>query len=269
MKFAGCFILVSVLLAAALASAQDAAVSSKPYAPIVTRNVFGLVPIPVVDPAASLPPPEPPPKITPNGIMTIFGQLQVLFKVAVKPPPGQPAKDDSFVMSEGERQDEIEVVKIDEAAGVITFNNHGTVQELPLVATPASSGAPAGPGGGPGTRGNPGTVIPSPMSPPGGGPAPSAGNDPFGRPPPMVQQAGGPSLASTMPGFGGAGRSGTANTPQPQEALSPEAQVLMIEAQRAKWIQEGNPGAAILPPTPLTPEVTGQNPTPTVPTVRR
>ena len=56
MKFTGCFILVAVLLAAALAPAQDAAVSSKPYSPIVTRNVFGLVPIPVVDPASTLPP---------------------------------------------------------------------------------------------------------------------------------------------------------------------------------------------------------------------
>lgn len=262
MKFTGCFILVAVLLAAALAPAQDAAVSSKPYSPIVTRNVFGLVPIPVVDPASTLPPPEPPPKITPNGIMTIFGQLQVLFKVAVKPPPGQPAKDDSFVMSEGERQDEIEVVKIDEAAGVITFNNHGTVQELPLVATPASSGAPAGPGGGPGPRGNLGTVIPSPMPPPGGGPAP-AGNNPFGRPPPVVQQAGGPSLASTMPSFGGAGSSGTANTPQSQEKLSPEAQIIMMEHQRAQWQAEGNPAAAILPTTALTPLMNGQGGTPT------
>jgi hypothetical protein len=248
---------VAGLLAAALASAQDAAVSSKPYSPIVTRNVFGLVPIPVVDPAASLPPPDPPPKITPNGIMTIFGQLQVLFKVAVKPPPGQPAKDDSFVMSEGERQDEIEVVKIDEAAGVITFNNHGTVQELPLVATPASSGAPAGPGGGLGPRGNRGTVIPSPMPPPGGGPAP-AGNDPFGRPPPMVQQAGGPSTSVGLSG----GRLGTPSAPQPQEKLSPEAQIIMMEAQRAQWIQEGNPNHVVIPPTPITDQVTGGNPNP-------
>jgi hypothetical protein len=31
-----------------------------------------------------------------------------------------------------------------------------------------------------------------------------------------------------------------------------------MEAQRAKWLDEGNPAAAIVPPTPLTAEVTGQ-----------
>src|ERR1039457_2272658 len=51
-----------------------------PYAAISTRNIFGLLPPP--------PPPSPEdeakkdlPKITPTGIMGIFGHYQVLFKV--------------------------------------------------------------------------------------------------------------------------------------------------------------------------------------------
>ena len=88
----------------------------------------------------------PPPKITPNGIMTIFGQLQVLFKVANPGKPGKAAGEDDYILSEGERQDDIEVVKIDEKGGMVTFNNHGETQQLPLVAaTPSSTAAPAPP----------------------------------------------------------------------------------------------------------------------------
>ena len=131
--------------------ADDVLLPGNPYAPVVVRNIFGLNPLPPVDPNAT--PAEPPVKITPNGIMTIFGQLQVLFKVAGK-PPGQ----DAYILTEGQRQDDIEVTKIDEKTGVVTFNNHGIVQTLPLVpATPSSSAAPvASFGNGPIPAGNSG-----------------------------------------------------------------------------------------------------------------
>ena len=243
MRFAGRFILGLALglgLAAVFPAAAGTA-AGQPYATIVSRNIFGLLPIPVVDPATLQPPADPPPKITPNGIMSIFGRLQVLFKVAVKPPPGQPAKDASYVMGEGERQDEIEVMKIDEKAGVVTFDNHGTVQELPLVAVSASG--PGGPGispGGPGGR--------TPFNPnrgAGGGfgsvPMPGGGANPG---------AGGASPAGSAPMSGGVNSVGIYQPPETQ--LSPEAQVIMMEAQRAKWQEEGNPAAALFPPTPLT-----------------
>ncbi|HEY5041862.1 MAG TPA: hypothetical protein VIK53_07650, partial [Verrucomicrobiae bacterium] len=41
--------------------------------------------------------------------------------------------------------------------------------------------------------------------------------------------------------------------------ITPEAQIISMEKQRAKWLDEGNPAAAIVPPTPLTQEVTGQS----------
>ncbi|HUC85519.1 MAG TPA: hypothetical protein VL970_10030, partial [Candidatus Acidoferrales bacterium] len=147
--------------AAAAAPAPNPAADT-PYANIVVRNMFGLVPIPPPDPNAGQPPVDPPPKITPNGIMTIFGRDQALFVVANKPKPGQPAKEDSYVLAEGERQDDIEVVKINHETSIITFNNHGTIQELPLIAAKETGGPEAGPKGGPGVGGRLGGGLEKP-----------------------------------------------------------------------------------------------------------
>jgi len=59
-------------------------------------------------------------------------------------------------MSVGDRKNDIEVVGIDEKAGVITFNNHGRIQELPLVgvASLAVSTAPMGNSAGAGLVGS-------------------------------------------------------------------------------------------------------------------
>jgi hypothetical protein len=171
MKFAAPLFVIATLLAAR-APAQDASdaaaatADDKPYASIVARNMFGLLPIPPPDTNPPAPPVDPPPKITPNGIMDIFGRLQALFKVANKGKPGQPPKDDSYVLAEGERQDDIEVVKINKADSIVTFNNHGTLQELALV--PAKdSGSAGSPGGAPGGPGGPamGGGRQTPMSP--------------------------------------------------------------------------------------------------------
>jgi hypothetical protein len=122
--------------------ADDVALSGNPYAPVVVRNIFGLNPPPPFTPA---PPDESSlPKISPNGITDILGSLQVLFKVSSAARPGQPIKEESYILSEGQRQDDIEVVKIDEKAGTVTFKNHGTVQELPLVAATGGSAPAAG-----------------------------------------------------------------------------------------------------------------------------
>ena len=104
--------LASGLVLNAGTHAGDAVSANNPYAPIVVRNVFGLNPPQLVDPNAT--PVEPPPKITLNGIMSILGRLQALYKVAGTAKQGQPAKDEFYILSEGQRQDEIEVVQIDE-----------------------------------------------------------------------------------------------------------------------------------------------------------
>jgi hypothetical protein len=233
--------LCSQPLRAAVATADN------PYMPIVDRNVFGLVPIPppaaAVDPATL----NPPPKITPNGIMTLFGKLQVLFKVAGVAKPGQPPKDESYVMCEGDRQDDIEVQRIDQASATITFNNHGVIEELPLVASTGGTTAPAAPAGG--------AIPPPPMPTPGNGVGTLnhfGGHFGHGR---GVTTGGNPG-ADASPGMGAANASAASSAPA-APAMTPEEQVLMIEAQRAKMLQEGDPTAAIMPITPMTSQVTG------------
>ena len=263
--------LALLLVAACMSAAAVRADSDTPYATIIERNVFGLVPIPTnvpVDPSTL----TPPPKITPNGIMTLFGKLQVLFKVAEPGKPGQPAKDESYTMSEGDRQNEIEVQKIDEAKAIITFNNHGVIQELPLVAsTGGGGGGPAGGAPGftpPGVTGGAG-----PMGA-GGGPFGMAGR--FGRnraiapppPSPSATDAASPSDGGLPPGtenmtptIGGYVNSHRIFQPAAPQ-MSPEEQALMIEAQRLKYQQEGNPLANVLPPTALGQQLQNETPNP-------
>jgi len=246
--------LASGLVLNAGARAADGVLPNNPYAPIAVRNVFGLNPPLPVDPNATQT--DPPPKITPNGIMSIFGQLQVLFKVAGTAKPGQPAKDDFYILSEGQRQDEIEVTHIDEQAGLVTFNNHGTVQELPLVkANPPAVSTPMAAQGGPGPTRN----LPAPNGENSGrgrvgDRSGDRSGDRFGGGPGAARNRGtgnGSPLTTVPPSAGYSSQQQTQNTPQ--NTLSPEAQVILMEAQRAQWQQEGNPAAAIIPPTVLTP----------------
>jgi hypothetical protein len=122
--------------------ASSAASADNPYAPIVARNMFALSPL--VSSAASTPP-APLPTITPNGIMSLFGSEQALFKV-IDNQPGQPATETSYILGEGQGEGDIKVVRIDGKNAIVTFNNHGTIQELPLVSATASSGYPTASG---------------------------------------------------------------------------------------------------------------------------
>jgi hypothetical protein len=243
-KFAVC--LASGLVLNTGLCAGNGVSPNNPYAPIVPRNIFGLNPPQAVAPQ----PTEPPAKITPNGIMTIFGTSQVLFEVAVPPQPPIPATEKSYILSEGQRQDDIEVTHIDEKAGIVTFNNHGVVQEIPLVkAPPINTPTPV--------------VMNSGFAPPAGVPGgfngSSGGNFArFGNRPGQNNNMGnnggnsvgnnpGGNSASTGYGSANSGSSGAATQPPP----SPEEQMIMIAAQHAQAQQEGNPMAAIFPPTPL------------------
>jgi hypothetical protein len=184
--------------------------------------------------------------------MSVFGKYQVLFKVALPPQGGQPASVASHMMSEGEREDDIEVVKIDYTGRMITFNNHGVVQELPLetaknVTTSAAAGTVAG---SPAAR----SALAAKRAA-----AAQADSEPG-----MVVVANPPPAPAPNPSSGFAMVSGpnstdVARTTKPgPETITPEQQIISMEAQRAKWLDEGNPAAAIVPPTPLTAEVTGQ-----------
>jgi len=242
-----------------------------PYANIVERNMFGLVPIPPPDPHAGEPPPDPPPKITPTGIMTIFGRDQALFTAAGKPKPGQPNKDEAYVLAEGERQDDIEVVKINHETSIITFKNHGTVHEVPPLAATGGGGPESGPGGGPGMGGRPGVPGMNPRNfgrggMDGGGLA-AGGGAPGNRS--MGGMNGG--------GLGGGGNTGssigqasfnggnslnsgsTANNPQSEAAIEDQVmnaarQMALIEQNRIDTEEDVKQGVMPpLPPTLLTP----------------
>jgi hypothetical protein len=142
--------IVLVLSSFALAAGTpplSADVADNPYQGIVDRNLFNLKPPP--RPEDSLPPPEPPPKITLTGFTTILGDKRVLFKVQVPAKPPQPAKEESYILTEGQRDGDIEVLEINEKTGVAKFNNHGMIQTLDMANDGAKPSNPPAPTAGP------------------------------------------------------------------------------------------------------------------------
>ena len=252
--------------------------SENPYQSIVDRNVFSLKPAPPpTDPAEANKPQVL--KITLTGITTILGNKRVLMKTA--PPQGKPGEapktEQSYILTEGQREGDIEVIEINDKAGSVKVNNGGTVQtltfekdgaKLPSTPAPAAPGAPV-PNGGPQVPGLP--VV----HPPGSAPA----NNSF-QLPTRVPRLPTPGAQASAANFGVGAVGGGATTPstpglylpgnsttpvaatqnaQPVAAapqLSLEEQAIMIEANR----QVGVPGAALLPPTALTPRGTANSP---------
>lgn len=251
--------------------------SENPYQSIIDRNVFSLKP----------PPPAPDPseankpqvlKITLTGITTIFGDKRVLMKTAPVPGKGGEAakKEESYILTVGQREGDIEVIDIDEKAGSVKVNNGGTVQtltfekdgaKLPATTAPAVLGVPAL-----GTPQIPGLPITRP------GQQPATGMPNFQLPARVTRLPTAGAQASLTPGSGMAPAYGTpgflpGNTttpvlqnsgPTPAQTqstvsggqLTLEEQAIMIEANR----QLGGPGAALLPPTMLTPKSGAESP---------
>jgi hypothetical protein len=219
--------------------------NGNPYASIVTRNVFGLnPPAPVV---ADTPPGPPPPKITLTGITTIFGPAEALYKVSGVPQPGKPPKDESYILKESEGQDDVVVERIDVAKGIVTFNNHGVVQDIPLAAGVASGGTA-------GTGGSGGGFQPPRFGGFGGQPNYNNAIQNFRQR--LQQQRMGNQNGynpSGQNGFnGGYNNNYNPNSSTPQ--LSPDDQAALIAAQHAQLQNQGNPAADIFPPTKYDPE---------------
>jgi hypothetical protein len=188
-------LIVFVLVLDAKALAPD--VSESPYQAIVERNVFGLRPPPVID--TNTPPPQPAAKITLTGITTILGKTQALMSVqtAGKPQP------EFFMLTEGQRAGEIEVLEINETAGTVKVTNQGVAQvldfksdgaklqaALPGIPPPGSPGLPGipPPPGNPATRTIPTRTLRLPLPQAGGNPAsPGAGHSPVPAIPPPPQ----------------------------------------------------------------------------------
>jgi hypothetical protein len=200
------------------------------YDNIAERNVFGLRPAPsepgpVAEPASV-------PKILLTGITTILGDKRALLKAQVPAarPGGQP-REQSLVLSEGQRDGLIEVLQIDQNRGSVKVNDFGTILTLtfendgvktpnppaavPLHASRAGESNPLLRAGGQNMRVLPsrgprsptagGTVLPAPL-PAAGTPLPTSG--------PSQSQAGS----------------------QPSQ-LSPEEELLLMELEQGQ-----NPG---------------------------
>jgi hypothetical protein len=223
-----------------------------PYQGIVDRNVFGLKsPPPPPDPEASKPPP---PKVFLTGITTILGNKRALLKMTPPAKPGEPAKEQSFTLGEGQREGDIEVLEINEKVGAVKVNNYGTITTLdfenngvkvaagpaptaagarPAGFVPAQGANPAMPAGGPGT-------LPRPMrlpTPTGAAVSPASGDAT-------------PVSGVAMPSFG-------ANSPagyQPQQDTGPqltrEQQAIILAAQKQRYQSAGSPIANLIPPLP-------------------
>ena len=240
--------------------AGDAVSSGDPYASIAARNVFNINPPP---PPGSIPEPVETPKITPNGITSTLGHLQALFKVTTLAKPNVPAKELTYILSEGQEQDDIAVIKIDEKAGVVTFNNHGVLQELPLVVANASGNGPT-----PGRPGPPPTLPGMPPTMPGprfapGGDAGGGGFIHFGQRGGVGSQNrgvtmggnnpnndnqngganGGVNFASSRLGVatgGAGGNTGLQSSQQTPTQLSPEDQLIWMAKLHADALQGKN-----------------------------
>lgn len=234
-----------------VAQAITADSPGNPYLGIVDRNVFALKPKPEV-PLVPPTPEVPAQKITLQGIVKAFGKKQVLWKTVMPARPGEPAKEKSFMCSEGEREGEIEILEINELAGTVKVMNNGKPQSLSLEkdGMKPTGGPSAIPGSSPGVPGIPG--IP-------GAPA-------------VTLNTGIPASAgSTVTTFGGGG--GAASVPRPlrtapttaagynaatsasARTLSQEEQIVMMEINRK--LTEDKVKRGDLPPLPPTP-LTGQ-----------
>jgi hypothetical protein len=75
-------------------------------------------------------PSTPLPKILLKGITTIFGDKRALLKVQFPAKPPQPAKEQSYILTEGQRDGAIEILEINEKTARVKVDNCGTVMEI-------------------------------------------------------------------------------------------------------------------------------------------
>ena len=218
----------------ALCIAANAAISESsgsPYLGIVERNVFGLKPPPPPpDPAANK---APPPKIFLQGITTFGGIKRALFKAQMPPKPGEPPKgEQSFILAEGQRDGDMEVVAIDaNPPGSVKVNAFDTIITLDFehngIKMTAAAPVPGGPP-------RPGVGVPPPGAPGANPFTPAGGAQPFNSTSAQTQVA----AAATQP------------------QMSAQQRLLQVEARRAKLRQQGlGRTMSPIPPTPPTQEL--------------
>lgn len=222
---------------------------NNPYTDIAQRNVFALKPPPPPPPPSDANQPHPPSKITLQGITSILGRWQVLGRAQSPARPPEPAKETSFILSEGQREGDIEVVSIEYKTGTVKVINGGSEQIL----TMEKDGAKPPAGGAPGAPPPPGAALHN---------VPLANANPFPTRPMRYGQGGlgvmtSPGTTSpegTVPGTPGYGGNGNPNQP-PGPVLNSEQAAVLYEANRLK--NEEATRAGLLPRLPTHPMVRG------------
>jgi hypothetical protein len=243
---AGIRVLTGALLSASAIVLTSFGAAENRYSSIVERNVFNLHPAPPPINPADLVKKTPPPKITFTGITTILGKKLALLTFPVSKPNTPPV---SVMLAEGQAQDEIEVKSIDEKAGVVQIINHGEPQTLDF-----EHDAPKGSGPMPGAA-PAATSLPAPTpAPPPNGVQPSPGN--VIRPLRSLQSRNSDATGGTGQGAG----SMTMNVAEQvrNDKMTAEEQIALIELQRNISQQQNSEIQNLLPPTPATPGMNGQ-----------
>ncbi len=255
-----------VLCLLTAAAREDA---SNPYQNIVDRNVFGLKPVPVEAPKSNEPPKPPPPPITLQGISTMLGGKKAFLKATPPSKDKGPAVEQNYMLAEGERDGEIEVLEIDPKAGMVKVNDYGTITNLTFLTNGVKGGSVAS---------APNTPAPAAPTPPPNPFAPPPGQRNFQRPLRLPVAMGGGHGVGAAQSFGGGGAFAGGGTPsvnvggqnlsfqgygqlqqqaQQQQAanngLSPEANAILTEANYQAAKAANDPSAALFPPSALDP----------------
>jgi hypothetical protein len=239
--------LVCVLSGALLAPSAHAVADPgrNAYQTIADANPFRLKPIPVAVPVSVDPPKAPMSQLVLTGITDILGEKMALLEVQ---PPNN-GKKAYLTLSEGQRDGDIEIVSIDEKAGVVQVVNQGT--PLSLDFTIASKNVSASMPSATIPAATPGGAFPGVISTP--KPAvirtirTSAAVTSGATPPGTAT----PALPSASVSVGG----NPALAPAAAEApLKPDEQIILMEINRELTKEKvANGELPPLPPTPLTP----------------
>jgi hypothetical protein len=245
-----------------------AAAWASPYSAISERNVFGLKDPPPATPTNPEPEPEPPPNVKITGITTIMGVQRALVKVQAPAKPPAPAKDESYIMvAGGPAQGGVEVLEIQDSADLkdvkVKIRQAGKESWLNLEKDAPKAAAAAAPPGA-----NPAQVAAAQAAAQKLAAARAAAG---GVPPPVIPTRPVRTAQPGVPGVPGA-NPGLATTTMPRTRvfqareqvgnMTPEEQIILIEANRLNTIQEQAEG--LVPPPPAT-ELTPPELDPTVP----
>jgi len=100
--------------------------TANPYLVITNRNAFGLKPEQTAPKQEEIR--TPPAKVKLEGVMNLMGKRQAILRVSKQGvPPGQ---EPVLILGEGERDQDIEVISINDEAGEVKIKNAGVVSTI-------------------------------------------------------------------------------------------------------------------------------------------